>query len=181
MTKQTEALLIPLIAIIYFALTKRSVRFLISKHFAMFLGVALLIFAPWLIHMNINFSYNFWNSYFLYHTFTRAVSPIESHTGSYLYYFNYLATNENLLWIVLLPFATGLSAYSAIKKRSKGDILVVTWIAIVLLVFTVVQTKLYYYILPVYPAFALAIGALLYLLANKMWQLIRKRKNHPHT
>jgi 4-amino-4-deoxy-L-arabinose transferase-like glycosyltransferase len=50
--------------------------------------------------------------------------------------------------------------------------------AIVLLVFTVAQTKIYYYILPAYPAFALAISALLYQTAKKIRDLAKgKRKS----
>lgn len=175
LTKQTSALLIPAIAVIYLLATKRSLRFLFTKRFALFLGVAALIFAPWLIYMNFRFGYDFWNIYFLYSTFTRAASSIEGHAGGFLYYFNYLATSENLLWAVLLPFAVGVSAYFALK-RSKADTLIVAWVAIVLLVFSVAQTKIYYYILPAYPAFALAIGALLYKTANKTRQLLSARK-----
>jgi 4-amino-4-deoxy-L-arabinose transferase-like glycosyltransferase len=176
LTKQTGSLLIPLIAITYFTLTRRSIRFIFTKSFALFLGAAFLFFAPWQIYMTFRFGTNFWADYFLYSTYTRAVSPIEGHAGSYLFYINHLATSENLLWVILLPFAVGLSAYSAIK-RSKAGILIVSWVAIVLLVFTVIQTKIYYYILPAYPAFALAIGALLYQLSSKTWRFVSKLKN----
>jgi outer membrane protein assembly factor BamB len=168
MTKQTEALLIPLIAVAYFIITKKSVRFLISKRFALFFGVALLVFSPWLIVMSAQFGADFWDSYFLYSTYQRVISPIEGHIGGVFYYFNYLASTENLVWLVLLPFSVAASVYWALK-RSKSDILLVTWIACVLVVFTIAQTKLPYYILPVYPAFALAISSLLYRISRKIW------------
>ncbi len=177
MTKQTEALLIPVIVITYLILTNRNIRFLITKTFALFLGVALLVFAPWLIYMSFHFGTSFLDSYFLYSTYARAISPVEGHVGSYLYYFNYLVTSENLLWIVFLPFAVGLSAYLAIK-RSKGGILVITWIVIVLLVFTVAQTKIYYYILPAFPAFAIAISALICQVSHKTWHFLRSKNLH---
>jgi 4-amino-4-deoxy-L-arabinose transferase-like glycosyltransferase len=66
----------------------------------------------------------------------------------------------------------GLSAYFGLK-RSKADILILSWIAIVLLVFTLAQTKIYYYILPAYPAFALAIGSLLYKTSNKIFDKLK--------
>ena len=52
MTKQIEALLIPLIIFSYLVATKRSFRFLFTKHFTLFWGVGLLVFSPWLIYMN---------------------------------------------------------------------------------------------------------------------------------
>jgi len=168
MTKQIEALLIPLIIVIYLAVTKRSIKFLSTKQFTLFWAVALLIFAPYLFYMSVRFR-DFWDCYFIYCDFTRLVSPIEGHAGGVLFYFNYLATSENPIWVILLPFATGLSAFTAVVKRSKAEILILVWMAVVLLVFTIAQTKLYWYILPALPAFAIAISSLLYQLSRKMF------------
>jgi 4-amino-4-deoxy-L-arabinose transferase-like glycosyltransferase len=175
MTKQTEALLIPAVAIIYLALTRRSIRFLFSKRFLLFFTVALCVVTPWLVAMNASFGGDFWGYYFTYSTYQRVVNPIEGHFGGALFYFEYMAANENLVWLTLLPFAVGLCLYQAVK-RSKSDLLLITWIAIVFLVFTVAQTKLAYYILPVYPALALAVGSLLFWLSKKIWFLKRNKK-----
>jgi outer membrane protein assembly factor BamB len=168
MTKQIEALLIPLIIVAYFVITKKSIRFLFKKRLIIFLGVALLVVAPWVIYMNLRFGGLFWQSYLVYSDVTRAMTAIEGHGHSYLYYFDYLATSENLLWVILLPLAAGLSAFNSFIKRSKGDMLVLIWMAIVLAIFTFAQTKITYYILPAYPAFALAIGSLLFQLSKKI-------------
>ena len=172
MTKQVEALLIPLILFAYLFATKKSLRFLFTKHFTLFWGIALLIFAPWLIYMNASFGAQFWQSYFTYSAVTRAISPIEGHSGGYLFYLNYLVYNENPLWVILLPFGVGLCAVNALFKRSKADTLILAWIVIVLLVFTFAQTKLYWYILPAFPAFAISISSLLYEASKK----IQKRR-----
>ena len=79
MTKQLEALVIPLILFTYLLATKRSIRFLFTKQFTLFWGVALLIFAPWLIYMGITFGSQFWHYYFFYSAVTRTISPIEGH------------------------------------------------------------------------------------------------------
>jgi 4-amino-4-deoxy-L-arabinose transferase-like glycosyltransferase len=92
---------------------------------------------------------------------TRSTTPIEGHVGDWLFYFNYLATKETLLWMLLLLPAVGLCVYRALKHK-KADLLILIWIVVVLGVFTVAQTKMYYYILPAMPAFALAIGSLIY-------------------
>ena len=117
--------------------------------------------------MSINFGLQFWQAYFVYDIVTRTASPIEGHIESYLYYFSYLANNENLLWMALLPFAAVLCLFKAAFKHAKEDVLILLWMAIVLLVFTFAQTKLYYYILPAFPAFAIAISSLLYQLSKK--------------
>lgn len=168
LAKQIDALLIPIILLVYFVATKKSVRFLFKKNVAFFVGAGLLIFVPWLVWMNSSFGYNFWHWYFIYDDLTRSVSSIEGHVGNYLYYFTYLANRENWIWVTLLPFAVGLCVFNAAVKRSKADTLILTWVAIVLLVFTLAQTKMFYYILPVYPAFALTIGSFLYQVSKKL-------------
>jgi outer membrane protein assembly factor BamB len=168
MTKQIQALLIPLIIFTYLVATTRSFKLLSTKTFKIFFGVAIAIFSPWLIYMILRFGPTFWESYLLYSGVTRTFSPIEGNIGGYLFYFNYFLNSENLIWIILLPFATGFCAFNAAIKRSKADTLILFWIIIVLAVFTFVQTKLYWYILPAFPAFALAISSLLYHILKKI-------------
>ncbi len=176
MTKQVEALLIPLILISYLVATKVNLRFFFTKRFTLFWTVGLLVFSPWLIYMNMSFGLKFWQWYFIYTDVTRTVSPVEGHSAGVFYYFSYLVNRENLLWVILLPFATGLCVFNAFIKRLKEDTLILLWMAIVLSVFTFAQTKLYWYILPVTPAFAIAISSLLYQLSKKAkkFQLNRK-------
>jgi 4-amino-4-deoxy-L-arabinose transferase-like glycosyltransferase len=159
---------------VYLVLSQHSLKPLLTKQFGLFLAAGLAVIAPWVIYMTLSYGFDFWNCYFLYSTVTRMASPIEGHMHSYLYYFNYLASSETLLWAALLPFAAGLSSYYALKRR-KADILLVTWIAVVLVVFTLAQTKIYYYILPAYPAFALGIASMLYLIYRATRSRLRHR------
>lgn len=170
LTKQTGALLIPVILILYLVLSQRSLKVLLTKQFGLFLAAALAVIAPWVIYMTVCYGFDFWNTYFLYSTVTRLASPVEGHVHGYLYYFNYLSSSETLLWVALLPFAVGLSGYYMFKHR-KADILLVAWIAVVLGAFTLAQTKIYYYILPAYPAFALAVASML----NQIYNVVKKR------
>jgi outer membrane protein assembly factor BamB len=165
MIKQLEALLIPVIVIFYLLFTGR-LKFLFTKHFTLSWGVAAAIFGPWVIYM-VRISKDFWDYHFVYANVSRLVSPLEGHNENYLYYFNYLLTNETF-WAVLLPFAAGLCIYNVFAKRSKTDILILGWMIIVLALFTFAQTKLHWYILPAMPAFALAIGNLLYQASTKI-------------
>ena len=173
MTKQFEALLIPLIIIPYLVLMKKSLRFLFTKRFALFLGIALLIFLPWVIYMDLRFK-DFYDCFFVY-GFTRTVSPVEGHVRSYLFYFEYLVSSERLIWVALLPFAVGLTAFKSVVKRSRPDTLILLWIALLFGIFTLAQTKIYWYILPAMPAFAIAIGSLLYQVSKKIQQITFKK------
>jgi outer membrane protein assembly factor BamB len=168
MTKQIQAFLLPLIIVVYLVLTQKSLRPLWSKRFKLLLGIGFLVFAPWLIYMTLRFGPTFYEWYFLYSGVTRTMSPIEGHFGSYLFYYDYLIFNENLPWAILLPVSAGLCGFYAVAKRSKVDTLIFVWMAIVLGLFTFAQTKLHWYILPAFPAFALAIGNLIYQLSKKI-------------
>jgi 4-amino-4-deoxy-L-arabinose transferase-like glycosyltransferase len=174
LTKQGLALLIPIVVFLYLVVSKRSVRFFFTKRFTLFWGTGLAVLSPWLIYMSIRFGSVFWQWYFMYSDVMRTVSPLEGHSGGFLYYFNVLVTREPRIWVVLLPFAAALCFFNSIK-RSKADILVLTWMATVLLIFSLAQTKIYYYALPAYPAFAFAIAALLYQTAKKIHSIIPKK------
>jgi outer membrane protein assembly factor BamB len=175
MTKQVQALLIPLIAFIYFISTKRSIRFLFTKRFTLFWGVGLLVFTPWLIYMATNFGQEFWQSYFIYNGVIRAVNPLEGHIGGYFFYFDFLVRSENPFWVILLPFAAGLCAFKSIVKHSKEDTLIIVWMSTVLAVFTLAQTKIYWYILPAFPSFALAVSSFLFQLLTKTKSLFKQQ------
>ncbi len=174
LTKQVESLLIPLIIICYFIIKKKNIKALLFKQLGLFSATALAVFGPYLIYMGLRLK-EFWNYYFVYCVYTRSVTPIEGHVGNWLFYFNYLATKETLLWMLLLPLAVGLCIFKAIK-RSKEDLLILTWIAIVIGIFTVAQTKLYWYILPAMPAFAIAIASLLYQTMGAVSRHIRLKR-----
>ncbi len=175
MTKQVQAMLIPLVIFTYLILTRKSIRFLFTKTFTLFWGIALLVFAPWLVYMTASYGPQFWQWFFVYSEYTRTVASLEGHNGGYLYYFSNFAASENLIYVVLLPLAAVFCIFNAAVKRLKQDTLITAWMVMVLLVFTIAQTKLDYYILAAYPAFAIAIAALLYWTAKKTWSFTVKQ------
>jgi 4-amino-4-deoxy-L-arabinose transferase-like glycosyltransferase len=168
MTKLTIALLIPIIMSLYLVLSQKSVRGLLSRRFAIILGVGVVVTVPWLIYMIIQFGQEFWNVFVFYHSVERAFVPLEGHAGDVFFYFNYLLTRENLVWVAILPFGFSLSVYRFVRKRSKADAMLVIWIIVVMGLFTLAQTKLYWYILPAFPAFALTVAVFLISLFQKL-------------
>ena len=168
MTKQITALLIPLVVFFYFIGTGRGVKFLFSKRFALFWRVGVLLVSPWVIYMVLRFGPEFWETFFVYSGVIRAITPIEGHTGGYLFYFESLVRTENLFLVGLLVFSVGLNVFNSVIRRLKEDILIFVWIFIVFLVFTFAQTKLEWYILPAFPAFAISISSFLYKLSKKI-------------
>lgn len=171
-TKQFEALLIPLILMVYWIAASHRIRFIFTKHFAAFWAVAVALFLPWVGYMAWRFN-EFMTWFLNYNNVSRFTTPIEGHDGGILFYAQYLFTTE--VWAYLLPFAAVLCLYNVAVKRSKSDLLVFVWVLVVLGVFTVAQTKLYWYVLPAMPAFAFAISNMLFLAAKRIQQRQQKR------
>ncbi len=174
LTKQVQALLIPLIIFAYLLATKQSIRFLFTKRLTVFWALGLALFLPWLIYMFVSYGSDFWQWFVVYCGVLRTTSPLEGHSGGLLYYFVYLA-NVETVWAIFLIFASVLCIFNAAFKRLKQDTLLFVWMAVVLAIFTVAQTKLEWYILPAFPAFALAIGSLLHQIGRFVGFRLRKR------
>lgn len=120
------------------------------------LGVMLLAFLitvlPWHLYAYLRYESEFITPYLLEQVIRRATVPIEFHLESRYYYLNFLKLDLGLG--VLFVAALGL-----VKSFRKYRVL--TWWALIpLVLFTVAKTRLSWYILPIYPAIALAIGYL---------------------
>jgi 4-amino-4-deoxy-L-arabinose transferase-like glycosyltransferase len=168
MTKQIAALLIPIIIFFYLLFTRRNLRFLLRKPFVLIVGIGLLIFCQWVVLMTLRFGTDFWHIYFYYAIFQRTTTVLEYNSGGYLFYINHLISTENNFWLILLPFSVALSLTHAIFKHKKEHTLLLVYMAIVLGVFSISQTKLCWYIIPIFPAFALVLGNLLYQLFKRL-------------
>ncbi|NVM52508.1 MAG: glycosyltransferase family 39 protein [Candidatus Helarchaeota archaeon] len=89
-------------------------------------------------------------SYFLKVLFSGSTNPFY-----YIFYSFFL----NIFWALLLSIVLGIILIYSIKKHSKGDILLLSWIAIVFIFFSFYgESELYRYLLPAFPAFYLLIS-----------------------
>ena len=98
-------------------------------------------------------------------TFGRIWNTVENHQGQPWYYLGIMA-KDTLPWLFFLPGGIWL----AIRQRDRlWAKLVLVWGGVYLLVITLMATKLPWYIIPVYPAISLIIGANL----AKIWDSYR--------
>ena len=82
---------------------------------------------------------------------------MDGHEGSWLTYINvilYKGKPWGMVGLAVFPFLV----FQTIRKGEGRNWLVISWAVIVLLVFSLVKTKLHWYIIPVYPAMALIAG-----------------------
>lgn len=99
--------------------------------------------------MYINSGDKFFGEFINYHIINRIFSPIENHSGSIFFYLFLLINPSIFQYFVFLSFLP--------KVFNKYKLLIFIS-GLIIIIFTIVQTKLSWYILPVYPFLSIIIG-----------------------
>ncbi|MEG4805826.1 glycosyltransferase family 39 protein [Microcoleus sp. ARI1-B5] len=114
--------------------------------------VAAWYFAQWL-----HYGQDFINANLVNQSFRRIWEPVGNHKGPPWYYLLEILESA---WPWQLFYLQGLR-FSWENRNFPGPKLVLVWTGVYLLAISVMNTKLPWYVLPVYPAFALAVGSYL--------------------
>lgn len=109
----------------------------------------LLFILPWHLYAYSLYGSDFTTPYFFEQVIRRATAQIEFHFETRWYYFNYL--RENLGYGVILVSGFG-AALTLVRRR---NLYLLWWVLVPLALFTLAKTRLFWYILPIYPALAL--------------------------
>jgi 4-amino-4-deoxy-L-arabinose transferase-like glycosyltransferase len=128
------------------------------KSFPAAVGWALIVSVPWYLFMTGTFGFPFLTAHFGYHIVERLFIPIEGHDNSPWLYTRLLINRQVFLsWELLIGSLIWLIAG---KKLSDVRILNSVMMTVILFFLpTIAQTKLAWYILPIYPFAALLIAA----------------------
>jgi 4-amino-4-deoxy-L-arabinose transferase-like glycosyltransferase len=129
-----------------------------ARHFWQGCLLALLIAASWHVLMYALHGRSFIDEYIGYHVIARSTSTIEGNASGYFYFVGKLVDGF-FPWCLLVPFAV----FSGIRKKLKGES--GSWVLLILSVlvfglYTVIPTRRPWYIVPMYPALAILIAAL---------------------
>jgi len=129
------------------------------KYLKTWLSVLLyfLIVLPWHVIIYINHGNKFLTEYFGYHMLTRFSTAIETHGGPWYYYIFVLFLGL-FPWSAFIPWIIPMIKNNWKGNRDKYRLLII-WIFVILVFFSIASTKLPGYILSAYPAFALLIAA----------------------
>jgi len=122
-------------------------------------GLVVLFVVPWHIYMTLCFGRQFWNVYLIEQVLRRAYQPIDYHFGGRLYYLKFLW--EEFRWKLVFPVFGGIYlVWDSLreKKIDKGLSFLIVWGLLVFFLFTFSKTKLFWYILPLYPVLAIFFG-----------------------
>ena len=119
----------------------------------------LVVVVPWHLYSYVVHGNTFVTPYLLEQVIRRATTPIEFHTESRWFYFNFLIGDLGLGVLIVALAGAAMTARELIRGGLRRDLLTLLWWVILPLgLFTVAKTRLSWYILPIYPALALLIG-----------------------
>lgn len=156
MVKGPAILVAPLAMAVYWLFTRDEDKVLALRHYGFGALLVLAVVAPWHIWMAAEYGRSFISRYFGYELGERAVSVLTNSGGGPGYYPRVLLYGA-FPWILAAPVG---AAYRLWEKQSAHAPM---WclIGVVLIGYALVPTKHQWYILPVYPAIAVEVGALL--------------------
>ena len=124
--------------------------------------VFLLVILPWHLVMYSIHGRVFIDEYFFYHILSRT-KGIEGHAKPWFWYFvvfQHWARYWYLAFLGAIYLLAGLLVRDGIKKHLRGFFLFL-WFFVTFLVFSISQSKIEWYLVPIYPAAALLIGSFL--------------------
>ncbi len=149
LTKGGGALLIP-IAFGLYVLVRRDWRLVVNRYTLIGAAIFLVTVGGWYFAV-LRCGHDVVKGHFFQHLVHRTVTVMDGHQGNLLTYINvvlYKGKPWGFLALASLPFFI----YRTLKKREFENLIIISWILVVLFVFTAVRTKLHWYIMPVYPA-----------------------------
>lgn len=138
-----------------------------KKEYIKILLYSLLFTLPWHIYQWFKNKDLFITPYFKEQILRRITTPIEFHLESRWFYFNYLYENLGI-GILTLAFVGALIAFwKFTTTKNEKNLLLIWWSTLPIVLFTLAKTRLFWYILPIYPALALLIALTLTTLAKE--------------
>jgi len=163
--KSMGALLIPIILLI-FIISARKYKLLATRAFIFGAIVASILILWWHLLAWAHYGDGFINDYFVKHLVTRTTNAIDGHTGDIFTYIGVIP-NKGRPWggvgLILLP----LAAWRIFRNNEKMHLLPVIWVSTVFVIFSLVKTKLIWYVVPLYPPLAIISGWGISKLLNK--------------
>jgi len=167
MTKAWPGFFAALIPVVYRLLTRRG-RAPRRGYWAIAGVLAGVIMLPWHLWQYWRHGQLFFHEYVSVNLLGRSLQVVEQHTGSPLLYGEALQWGFSI-WGYLWPVAYIWIVWQAARQDDRGAWLLLSWITVPLVLFSLAQTKLGWYIAMVYPAVALLMGlALAELLTDRL-------------
>lgn len=131
----------------------------LSPPFFYGLALAFLIPLPWYVYMLGRHGQNFFNVYFLYHSFSRINQVVEGESAPLLWYVTVVRTQFRV-WFPFLLLALPWVFWQWRRKNEAVGFLFLAALTI-FTTFSLAQSKLIWFVLPLYPFLAVLVASFL--------------------
>lgn len=155
LTKSVVGLVGPATSILFLLATHRHQ--ILTRNFLIGNCVGVLLLAPWHIWAYWRYGTIFLREYFGYHVWQRITGEIGVHRHSFWFFAQQLFETDTLLLILAIFGAVAL-IYRAIRDNQKGNWLVIIWGCSVFLPISLARSKLFWYVVPLYPPLCIYAG-----------------------
>jgi len=156
LTKGPIALFLPALVALAFLLLRRERPRIPARALLAAAALYALLALPWYVIETVRHGLPFVRTVIGYYTVNRFLGVVEGQSGPWWYYAPVLGLGA-FPWTA---FVVAAVPYHLRRRRADGSLLVVLWAAVTLAFYTAAGTKLPNYVLPIYPAAALAIGGM---------------------
>ncbi|MFA7360482.1 MAG: glycosyltransferase family 39 protein [Candidatus Kapaibacterium sp.] len=145
MIKILVGFFIPMVIFIWFLLSHKKTKYEL-KDLIVLTALGIAIAAPWHAYMFIKYGWEFFNYFFFYHIYERALFGVEHNTkgSGYVYYINYLFTILPFGAVILFGAFRKLISF---RKLPGKELFILVWFLIGFIIITLFKTKLEVYIL----------------------------------
>ncbi|MCX5703785.1 MAG: glycosyltransferase family 39 protein [Candidatus Omnitrophica bacterium] len=149
-----------LIIISAYCIFTNNVRILFRRQFVIGMLIAVILIGGWHLSQYMALGQKAIDTFFGTGVYKRATSTLDGHSGGMNFY-QKVIFNKNKPWAVLLYASSAYMVWLALRKRDRRAILLCAWAAVMYTLYTVVRSKLHWYIMPAYPALAISSGIFL--------------------
>jgi 4-amino-4-deoxy-L-arabinose transferase-like glycosyltransferase len=156
LTKAWPGLFAILIALAYWPLARRGQTSYLG-YWIMAGVLAAAVALPWHLWQYSLHGHFFLREYVGFNLVGRVLQVVETHHGGPFFYL-YVLRRGFSIWGYALPLAYLWGLWRAWRKGDQGTVLLLCWVAIPLVLFSIAQTKLGWYINMIYPPLALLLA-----------------------
>jgi len=160
LAKGPVGVLLPVTIIGLFLIFKKQLNFLKQMQVGWGVLIFLAVSAPWYILISLN-DPEYLNYFFIKQNFGNFFSKEVRHPEP-IYYYIPVLMGGMFPWSTFLPLALFRGFRARETTSTDGTLFALIWFAVIFIFFSIANSKLGTYILPLFPAAALLVGALLH-------------------
>ncbi len=184
LTKGLIGIVLPGLALLVYTAVARDTAVWRRLHLVSGTLILLLVTVPWFVAVSVR-NPEFPQFFFIHEHWERYTSGVHHRTGSWWYFIPQFVLGF-LPWLGLLPRIVGVVARESAPRetpgRGDGDVpgpppngfrpalFLAVWVSVIFVFFSISNSKLPGYIIPIYPALAILAGAALDAIDRPAWQ-----------